>query len=93
MATKTRKPISRRKPAVQKQQIVHGPGAICVHVDRDGLTGGVQVAIGYENGRGYRLGGPKYNGSSERLLVAKLDERDANEIRSFLNEAFPNERC
>lgn len=91
MATTKPARSKKRKPAVPKQQIVHGQGALCVHVDRDGITGGIQVAIGYENGRGYRLAGPKYNGSSERLLVAKLAERDANEIRGFLNEVFQNE--
>ncbi|MEU6057940.1 hypothetical protein [Streptomyces sp. NPDC047097] len=62
-------------------------------VDRDGWTTGLQLNIAQldENNRGwgYRLAGPKYNGSSKNLLTAILTERDAEEIRAKLNAVFP----
>lgn len=64
---------------------------VVLHVDKDGWTGGLQLAIGHKDGGGYRIAGPKYNGSSERLVTKILDERDAQEIRTYLDEAFPHE--
>ncbi|MGW5928047.1 hypothetical protein ACWF2L_17625 [Streptomyces anulatus] len=62
-------------------------------VDRDGWTQNLQLNISTldENGTGmgYRLFGPKYNGSSTNLLRVELDERDAAEIRAALDAAFP----
>lgn len=40
-------------------------------------------------GHGYRLAGPKYCGDSTTLLVRELDERDAAEIRAYLDAKFP----
>jgi hypothetical protein len=66
---------------------------IVIDVDRDGWTKGLQLNIAHldENGTGsgYRLAGPKYNGSSENLLRRELDERDVREIRAFLDAVFP----
>lgn len=66
---------------------------IVIDVDRDGWTNRLQLNIAQldETGRGngYRLAGPKYNGSSKRLLRCEVDERDASEIRGFLDAAFP----
>jgi len=66
---------------------------IVIDVCRDGWTKGLQLGIVQvdENGSGsgYRLHGPKYNGSSTPLLKHELDERDAAEIRKFLDEVFP----
>lgn len=59
-------------------------------VDKDGWTGGIQLCIADDNG-GYRLAGPKYNGSSKSLLRRKINERDAAEIRRYLDVAFPQE--
>jgi hypothetical protein len=66
---------------------------LTIEVSRDGWTNGLQLSINQtdENGagHGYRLAGPKFNGSGETLLTATLDERDAEEIRHYLNAAFP----
>lgn len=57
-------------------------------VSRDGWTKGLQLAIGDENG-GFRLSGPKFNGSGETLLTFFLDsERDIKEIKRYLNKAM-----
>lgn len=64
------------------------PKTIRIEVCRDGWTKGLQLSI--DNGsHGYRLAGPKFNGSSSTLLKAELDERDAREIRAYLNQGFP----
>jgi hypothetical protein len=66
---------------------------ITLEVDRDTLTGGIQVNISKldENdaGHGYRLAGPKYLGASESLLVHEVTARDADEIRRYLGTVFP----
>jgi len=41
------------------------------------------------NGIGYRLAGPKYDGTSKRLLRHKLDRRDVEEIRRYLRQVRP----
>lgn len=64
-------------------------GHVEITVDRDYVTGALQVAIsvvdemGY--GDGYRIAGPKYTGNGETLLTKRLDERDAAEIRAYLD--------
>lgn len=67
---------------------------IVIDVCKDGWTGGLQLGISQidENdcGHGYRIAGPKYNGSQKRLLTHTLDRRDADEIRSYLRAAFPD---
>lgn len=66
---------------------------VVLDVDRDGWTQNLQLNIVTLNennsGMGFRLAGPKYNGSSTNLLRAELDERDAAEIREALNAVFP----
>ncbi|MFE2407043.1 hypothetical protein ACFXDE_01730 [Kitasatospora sp. NPDC059408] len=66
---------------------------ITIEVCRDGWTKGLQISINQvdENGRGhgYRLAGPKFNGSSTSLLKTELDDRDATEIRALLAAVFP----
>lgn len=57
---------------------------ICITVDRDELTGGLQISIGKENGGGYRLAGPKYCGMSKTLKKHILDKGDVDEIRRWL---------
>ena len=68
---------------------------LVMQVSRDGLTDRLQLAISKldENdaGNGYRLAGPKFNGSGEVLLSRTLDERDAAEIRGYLDAVFPKE--
>jgi len=57
-------------------------------VSKDGWTNGFQLSIDDEYG-GYRLAGPKFNGSSETIFKLPLDsERDIKEIRSYLNKAM-----
>jgi len=66
---------------------------ITLDVSRDDLTSGLQLSIQQydENdlGHGYRLKGPKFSGASEVLLTCELKQRDADEIRAYLDAAFP----
>ena len=66
---------------------------LTLDVTRDGWTDGIQLSISKRDetglGDGYRLAGPKFNGSSEPLLSKTLDERDAAEIRRYLDAVFP----
>jgi hypothetical protein len=66
---------------------------LIMEVTRDGWTDGLQMSISQldENGagHGYRIAGPKFNGSGEVLLKRELDERDAAEIRAYLDAVFP----
>ena len=54
-------------------------------VDRDGLTGGMQISISNDS-HGYRIHGPKYCGQSTPVVTHKLTERDAQEIGRYLAE-------
>ena len=62
-------------------------------VERDSWTSRLQLSISkldeHGAGDGYRIAGPKFNGSSKPVLTAKLTERDAAEIRSYLDAVFP----
>lgn len=64
---------------------------VFLHVDRDGLTGRLQLGISVEDergaGHGYRIAGPKYSGTGTNVLRAALDERDIAQIRSYLDIA------
>ena len=66
---------------------------LTIDVSRDGWTDGLQLSISKRDeaglGDGYRLAGPKFNGSSENVLTTTLDERDAAEIRRYLDAEFP----
>lgn len=68
-------------------------GALDLCVDVDAWTKGAQVSINYRDstggGYGYRLAGPKYNGSSTSLVKHRLTERDATELRRYLDKVFP----
>ncbi len=57
-------------------------------LDKDGWTKSLQLSIEDDIG-GYRLCGPKYNGSSARLMTHVLKQRDADEIRRYLDRHFP----
>ena len=57
-------------------------------VDQDGWTKGLQLSIGDDNG-GFRIAGPKYNGSGKSLIKHKLTERDIAEITAYLKKATP----
>jgi hypothetical protein len=57
-------------------------------VDRDGLTGRLQVSIGDRDahgaGTGHRLLGPKYLGSSSSLAETEIDAYDAAGILGYV---------
>lgn len=53
--------------------------------------GGYQVSVDAE-AHGYRIFGPKYDGSSERIKRHELTASDIRELRSYLNEAARNLR-
>jgi len=58
-----------------------------ITVDRDGLTNGLQLSIGDSSG-GFRLSGPKFNGSSKTLLRFPLtNARDLDEIEAYCRKA------
>ena len=57
---------------------------VYLNVDRDGLTGDLQLSIGDDSG-GFRLAGPKSNGSGKRVLTRRLAQRDVAEIRRYLD--------
>ena len=61
---------------------------VTLELSKDGWTSGLQVSIqaydGSGSGDGYRLIGPKFNGSSKLLKSVELTDRDAQEIRSYL---------
>jgi len=50
--------------------------------------GQLQIGINKEDpdggGHGYRIAGPKYDGSGKTLLKHKITKRDVDEIRSYL---------
>lgn len=66
---------------------------LTLKVSRDGWTGQLQLSINQldsdDCGHGYRLAGPKFNGSGETLLSRTLDQRDADEIRAYLDRVLP----
>lgn len=66
---------------------------ITIELSRDGWTKGLQLSINEiaedGGGDGYRIFGPKFNGSGELIHKHVLDERDATEIRAYLDRQFP----
>lgn len=70
-----------------------GEDRITLEVSRDGWTKGIQLSINRLDekgiGHGYRIAGPKFNGSGEMLLKHELSQRDADEIRGYLDAVFP----
>jgi hypothetical protein len=52
-------------------------------VDQDGWTGAHQFSVDDAAG-GYRLSGPKYNGSSKRILTYVPSDRDLGEIAQYV---------
>ncbi len=70
------------------------PDKLTLGVYRTKAEGRIQVALDQTdengNGTGYRLAGPKhYNLGVTELLSHQLDERDAKEIRAYLDAVFP----
>lgn len=60
-----------------------------MEIYRDGWTGALQLSIGDDHG-GYRLIGPKFNGSSAVLASRVLDDRDIAELRRYCDQAEAN---
>lgn len=60
-------------------------GTVYFSIDRDGWTKKLQLCINDEGEGGYRIAGPKYNGSSKTLLIHILSERDVAELRECLD--------
>jgi hypothetical protein len=60
---------------------------VSINVCKDGSTGLMQLSIDNKNG-GYRLCGPKFNGSSKLVLSCNIDSMSKiTEIRRYLDEA------
>lgn len=70
---------------------MYGQPGVFLTVDRDGWTKAIQLSIGVDdengNGHGYRIAGPKYNGSSKSLIRHRLSIRDITEIEQYLAKA------
>jgi len=62
---------------------VSAPEGLHFCVDKDGLTGALQLSID-DATSGYRLSGPKYNGSSKRVLTYIPSDRDLAEIARYI---------
>ncbi len=62
--------------------------AVFLCVDRDGLTGSLQLSIHLTRpdggGHGYRIAGPKFSGTSKKVLHHQLTARDAAEFKDYL---------
>lgn len=67
---------------------------VCFTVDQKS-GGGLQLSINVERedgcGHGYRIHGPKYDGSSKTLLRHYLTERDVSELRVYLTHALKSQ--
>jgi hypothetical protein len=57
-----------------------------IEVSRDGWTKGIQVSINDDAG-GYRLSGPKFNGSQVTIAKAILSKHERAELRKYLDRA------
>ena len=63
--------------------------AIAITVDRRSYDGALQIAIG-DGSTGFRIAGPKYDGAGTTLLRRVLTERDAREIKEWLDKIGTN---
>jgi len=61
---------------------------VLLRLDRDTSTGFMQVSIG-DGSTSYRLMGPKYWGKSLTVKTIQLSQRDVENIRQFLDAAYP----
>ena len=60
--------------------------AVYLVVSVDGWTNGIQLSVNDEGG-GFRLAGPKFNGSQKTLLKWVLDERGCAELEAYIAKA------
>lgn len=49
---------------------------------------GLQLAVEDDTG-GYRIAGPKFDGTGKKVLGHEVTDRDAKEIRAYLDRYFP----
>lgn len=63
---------------------------VFISVDQRLFDKGLQISISSDDGIGYRIAGPKYDGQGKNLLKHYLTERDIQEIRDFLRKATPS---
>jgi hypothetical protein len=63
---------------------------LAIEIYRDGWTDALQIAL-MAGESGYRLAGPKFNGSGSVVLSHTLTQRDADEIRRMLDREFPRD--
>ena len=61
--------------------------SVYLEVSKDNWTNGLQLSVNDENG-GYRIKGPKFNGSQKTLLKADLSVRDATELRRYCDRVI-----
>lgn len=61
-------------------------GPVRLSIYEDGWTSGLQLSVEDDDG-GYRIIGPKFNGSSKRRASRVLDDRDIAMIRRYLDQA------
>ncbi len=62
--------------------------SLSLRVYKDEWTKATQVSLDTKDD-GYRLLGPKFNGSSSLVASQELTLADAREMRRMLDEAFP----
>lgn len=74
---------------VKERYEARTPRSAFLSIYEDGWIGGIQLAIEDTSGSGFRIAGSKFNGSGKLLNKHKLSERDAQEIRGYLDRAFP----
>lgn len=68
--------------AKRRSKPVKQGSGVWITLYRDGWTKAMQIDIG-DKDSGYRLLGPKFNGSSEVLSKYELHERDAEAIMDY----------
>lgn len=66
--------------------MTHTPELPYLEVSRDGWTKGIQLSIN-DAGGGYRLGGPKFNGSQVTLCKVTLTEAVCRELEIYIRKA------
>lgn len=79
-------------PADIARHVERRRGKVVIELSRDGVTGALQLSINQYGddgvaGHGYRIFGPKFNGTGELLKCHVVDERDIAELREYLNAA------
>jgi len=61
--------------------------AICVYLKSSNSNALLQVCVEDQDGNGYRVAGPKFDGVSILLVRAELNDRDREEVRRLIDRA------